>query len=95
MKSLKNKYYFWRQKIRYKKFKNCSLPYPFWDKKRDTVEWVYFDEYRQTCYEIETSLYEAPENVSGRIYRRKFTYLFKSENFRKILGLRIVCYSLG
>ena len=43
MKSLKNKYYFWRQKIRYKKFKNCSLPYPFWDKKRDTVEWVYFD----------------------------------------------------
>ncbi len=65
MKSLKNKYYFWRQKKRYKKIKNCSLPYPFWDKKRDTFEWVYFDEYRQAGYDIQISLYEALGNVSS------------------------------
>ena len=50
---------------RYKKFKNCSLPYPFWDKKRDTFEWVYFDEYRQAGYDIQISLYEALGNVSS------------------------------
>lgn len=65
MKSLKNKYYFWRQKKRYEKFKNCSLPYPFWDKRRDTFEWVYYNRYRQTSYEIQTSLYEALGNVSS------------------------------
>lgn len=65
MKRLKNKYYFWSKKKRYKKFKNCSLPYPFWDKKRDTFEWVYFDEYRQAGYDIQISLYEALGNVSS------------------------------
>lgn len=65
MKRLKNKYYFWRQKKRYKKFKNCSLPYPFLDKRRDTFEWVYYDKYRQDGYDIQTSLYEALGNVSS------------------------------
>ncbi len=64
MESFWNKYYLWRQKKRYRKFKNCSLPYPFWDKKRDTFEWVYYDEYRQLGYDIQTSLYEALGNVS-------------------------------
>lgn len=65
MRNLKNKYYFWKQKKRYKKFKNCSLPYPFWDKRRETFEWVYYDEYKQGGYDIQSSLYEALGNVSS------------------------------
>lgn len=65
MKSLKDKYYGWKINKRYKKFKNCSLPYPFWDKKRDTFEWVYYDESRVAGYDIQNSLYEALGNVSS------------------------------
>ncbi|MCI8467800.1 MAG: hypothetical protein HFI08_06425 [Bacilli bacterium] len=64
MRNLKNKYYFWKQNKRYKKFRNCNLPCPFFDKKRDTFEWVYYDGYRQNGYDIQTSLYEALGNVS-------------------------------
>lgn len=65
MRNLKDKYYRWKINRRYKKFKNCSLPYPFWDKKRDTFEWVYYDESRQSGYDIQNSLYEALGNVSS------------------------------
>ncbi len=65
MKSLKAKYYSWRIARRYKKFKNCSLPCRFWDKKRDTFEWVYYDVLRQGGFDIQNSLYEALGNVSS------------------------------
>lgn len=66
MRSLKEKYYSWKINRRYKKFKNCSLPYPFWDKKRDTFEWVYFDVHcKPSGYNIQNSLYEALGRVSS------------------------------
>lgn len=65
MMNLKNRYYRLKLNRRYKEFKNCSLPFPFWDKKRDTFEWVYYDESRQGGYDIQTSLYEALGNVSS------------------------------
>lgn len=77
MRSLKDKYYFWKQKKRYKKFKNCSLPYP---KRRDTFEWVYYGE-GQEGYNIQTSLYEALGNVSdsGVTYHyESFMYVRKN-----------------
>ena len=29
-----------KENKRYKKFKSCTLPYPFFDEKRLTFEWV-------------------------------------------------------
>lgn len=65
MIDLKGIFYRWRESRRYRKFKNCSLPYPFWDKKRDTFEWVYYDEARQSGFDIQNSLYEALGNISS------------------------------
>ena len=66
MRNLKDTYYLWKLKKRYKKFKNCSLPYPFWDKRRDTFEWVYYNINRNpTNYNIQNSLYEALGSVSN------------------------------
>lgn len=82
MSIFKDKYYSWKIKRRYKKFKNCSLPYPFWDKRRDTFEWVYYNETRQTGWDIQNSLYEALGNVScsGVTYHYEaFMYSQKSE----------------
>ena len=60
MRSFKDKYYTWKANRRYKKFRNCGLPYPFWDKKRDTFEWVYYDLCcKPNVYNIQNSLYEA------------------------------------
>lgn len=65
MKRFKEKYYNWKISRRYQKFKNCTLPYPLWDKKRDTFEWVYYDEAKQLGYDIQSSLYEALGNISN------------------------------
>lgn len=65
IKKLKERYYNFKINKRYKKFKNCSLPYPFWDKRRDTFEWVYYDELKQCGYDIQNSLFEALGNVSS------------------------------
>lgn len=43
---------------RYKQFKNCSLPYPFWDLKRDVFEWVNYVKEKQE-FDVFTELYEA------------------------------------
>lgn len=40
---------------RYKRFKTCSLPYPFYDVTRDTYEWVYFDSIRRS-YSVDRSI---------------------------------------
>ena len=59
MKSFKYKYYHFLQERRYKKFRKCSLPYPFWDKRRDTFEWVYYDEHSNPPgYDVQNSLYD-------------------------------------
>ncbi len=65
-------YYRLKDKKRYKKFKNCSIPYPFYDKKRNTFEWVNF--YKDINeYEVRTSLLESLGTVSnsGLIYHFK------------------------
>lgn len=50
-----------KDKRRYGKFKNCSIPYPFYDNKRNTFEWVsYHKETGQ--YEVRTSLVDAIGN---------------------------------
>ncbi len=64
-----------RDNKRYKKFKNCSIPYPFYDDKRNTFEWVaYYKDIKQ--YDIRGSLVDAigVSTSSGIIYhyRAKF-----------------------
>jgi len=66
---IKNFYYRLRDRRIYRKFKNCSIPYPFYDKKRNTFEWVnYYKDIKQ--YDVRTSLLDAIGNVtnSGVIY---------------------------
>ncbi len=55
---------------KYRKFKNCSIPYPFYDKKRNTLEWVrYISD--ADLYDVSSSLQEAfPSNI---------TYHFKAK----------------
>lgn len=57
-------YYIKKTNGRYRQFKKCSLPYPYYDKKRDIFEWVYYDKARQGGYDIQNSLFEALSNVS-------------------------------
>lgn len=59
----KNYCYAKRCKKRYKKFKNCSLPYPFWDERRDTFEWVYYDHARG-YFEVNSELNEQLANIA-------------------------------
>lgn len=68
---IRDKYYRWKENKRYKKFKNCYLPYPFFDKKRDCFEWVRREENDfGIFYDVNPSLYEVLGNVahSGLIY---------------------------
>lgn len=56
-----------KENKRYKKFKSCTLPYPFFDEKRLTFEWV---TYIKKQYGINRSLLYAIENLArtGVIY---------------------------
>lgn len=67
--SSKIKLYFYKLKEnkRYKKFKDCYLPYPYFDEKRDTFEWV---KYFKTQYVVEPSLLYAIGDIArvGVIY---------------------------
>lgn len=70
--SSKIKLYFYKFKEnkRYKKFKDCYLPYPFFDNKRDTFEWV---KYMNKHYIVEPNLLYA----IGDIARVGVTYHYK------------------
>lgn len=67
-----NCYYKLKDKKRYKKFKNCSLPYPFYDNKRNTFEWVMYNEYMKK-YDVRTSLLDSLGNHAnyGVVYYYK------------------------
>ena len=58
-KNMKLKYF--KTCMRYKRFKHCSIPYPFYDKKRDTLEWVKFNN-KIHEYEIYDQLQDALED---------------------------------
>ena len=67
--------------IKYKKFKNCSLPYPFYDKKRDSFEWVSC--FKATnYYNIRNNLLDAlADNTNyGVIYHYKVGMTKKGQN---------------
>ncbi len=63
------KYYIYtsRDKRRYKPFKNCSIPYPLFDPKRDVIEWVtyYKDYYNELTYDVRNNLLDALGNVAN------------------------------
>ncbi len=67
---IKNFNYRQKDKRRYQKFKNCSIPYPFYDKKRNILEWV---TYYNKQYNVTTHLLDAlGKNAhSGLIYHYK------------------------
>ena len=48
---------------RYKKFKNCSLPYPFLNKKRNTFEWVSYNKIRND-YNVANQIFCALDDLS-------------------------------
>ena len=56
LNKLKNKHYQIKCHKRYKKFRKCSIPYPFYDQKRNTFEWV---NYGKKDYDIDESLFFA------------------------------------
>ena len=61
IRKIKNKFYELKYQIRYKKFKNCSIPYQFYDNKRNTFEWVMYDN-NTSEYKISNNLQKALEN---------------------------------
>lgn len=83
-------YYRLKDKKRYKKFKNCTIPYPFYDKKRNTFEWVnYYKDINE--YDVRTSLLESLGTVSnsGLIYHFK-AKLFGREKPEQELKYRLM-----
>lgn len=73
---LKTWVYNQRRKIRYKRFKNCSLPFPYWSEKRDTFEWVRYDSENKE-YDTQRELYES----MGDIACTGLTYHYKSLSY--------------
>ena len=70
----KNYIYEQKENIRYIKVKSCNLPYPFWNKKRQTFEWVrYSKDYK--CYCVEPSLVYS----IGEVARTGVTYHYKAK----------------
>lgn len=64
-----------KENKRYKKFKNCTLPYPFFDEKRLTFEWV---THSKKQYHIERSLLYAIEGLA----RTGVIYHYKQQNIK-------------
>lgn len=73
---MKNYFYKKRNKYWYKKFKNCSLPYPYYSEKRDTFEWVRYDKIQKE-YDTQKELYES----LGDIACTRLTYHYKSLSY--------------
>ena len=95
-KNIKYKYYNFKTNMHYKRFKHCSIPYPFYDKKRDTLEWVKFNN-KTHEYKISNQLQEALENCvsCGFIYHYK-ARIYGRENSNQELKYRLMvshCHS--
>ena len=84
--SSKIKLYFYKLKEnkRYKKFKDCNLPYPFFDSKRDTFEWVKYT--NKQCIVEPNLLY-----AIGDIARAGVTYHYKANAFEFVKDKKFKC----
>ncbi len=73
-----------KENKRYKKFKSCTLPYPFFDEKRLTFEWV---TYIKKQYGINRSLLYAIENLArtGVIYHYKQQKIKHCHSFDEVI----------
>lgn len=73
-----------KENKRYKKFKSCTLPYPFFDEKRLTFEWV---TYIKKQYGINRSLLYAIEGLArtGVIYHYKQQKIKHCHSFDEVI----------
>lgn len=80
--NIKNIIYKLKGNKRYKKFKNCNLPYPFYDKKRNIFEWVKYS--KTNNYETSNNLLDTFSNANtlGMIYHYKIKfYNYKNNRY--------------
>ena len=85
----KNYIYERKENIRYKKIKSCNLPYPFFDKKRQTFEWVrYSKDYKHYC--TNPSLFYS----IGEIARTGVTYHYKAKLYGRGFSTQEIKYRL-
>ena len=59
-----------KENKRYKKFKSCTLPYPFFDEKRLTFEWVTYIK-KQYCKNnnINYKIISYKDNIKNKIIK--------------------------
>lgn len=83
--NIKELIYILREKKRYKKLKNCNIPYPFFDKKRNIFEWVQFSKENNsfiTNGNIQDALNEMV--TTGLIYHYKLnSYNYDKQKYTK------------
>lgn len=89
LNKIKSCIYEWKENNRYKKVKRCSLPYPFWDKKRYTFEWVrYSKDYKHYC--ADPNLFYS----IGEIARTGVTYHYKAKLYGREFPTQEIKYRL-
>ena len=77
-----------KDKRRYKKFKNCSIPYPFYDKKRNVFEWIRYSNVINQ-YETTNNLIDALESIGNieMIYHYKANfYNYEKKKYENIIS---------
>ena len=78
--NIKELIYILKEKKRYKKLKNCNIPYPFFDKKRNIFEWVQFSK-ENNSFITNNNIQDALSDIGkvGIIYH----YKLNSYNYDK------------
>ncbi len=81
---IRNYYYKLKRYLRYRKFKSCNLPYPFFDNKRDTFEMVSYYKNNKS-FNVNESIVEAIGDISnhGLIYHYQKSDCNKKDNHIK------------
>ena len=77
-----------KDKRRYKKFKNCSIPYPFYDKKRNVFEWIRYSNVINQ-YETTNNLIDAFGSIGNieMIYHYKANfYNYEKKKYENIIS---------
>lgn len=78
---INNKLYKFKDNKKYRKFKNCSIPYPFYDKKRNTFEWVKYSKDDKIFYKKISLLDAFEDNIRyGVIYHYKAKLPIRENN---------------
>lgn len=76
-------FYKLKENKRYKKFKDCNLPYPFFDNKRNTFEWVKYT--NKQCIVEPSLLYAIGDIARAGVtyhYKRNVSELVKDKKFK-------------